>query len=120
MVAGTLFPIYFMDAPEILSAASTNIPGAGSAPLQVVANSTFKAAYGVSWLDTTGEFIGLYTGGIGLEVLRCIVGGGTTAAAPVVISALSRISLRSMTSSAITNGQLTLTFLGQGLGQGAG
>lgn len=114
----SLFPIYFIDPPEILNASVTNIPGSGSSPLQIVVNSGFKAAYGISWIDTTGDWIGVYTGASGQEVLRTIIGGGTVSATPVVISALSRVSLRSMTSSAITNGQITITFLGQGLGQG--
>jgi len=117
-VAGSLYPIYYIDPPQILSASVTNIPGAGSLPLQVVANSGFKAAYGIAYIDTTGDYIGVYIGVSGSEVLRCIVGGGQVSAMPVVIPAHSRVSLRSMSSSAITQGQLTLTFLGQGLGQG--
>jgi hypothetical protein len=118
MVAGSLFPIFFIDSPEILYANVTPIPGSGSSPIQVVADSGFKAAYGVHWLDTTGDYIGLYIGAAGHEVLRVIIGGGAITAVPVVIPAHSRVSLRSMTSSAITNGQITITFLGQGLGQG--
>lgn len=118
MVGGTLFPIYFIDAPEILYTNVTPIPGNASLPIQVVANSGFKAAYGVAWIDTTGDYIGLYTGPSGSEVLRTIIGGGVVSMTPVVIAAHSRVSLRSMTSSAITNGQIVITFLGQGLGQG--
>jgi len=118
MVAGSLFPIYWIDSPRILDTGSTPIPGSGSSPLQVVADSGFKAAYGVSWIDTTGDWIGVYTGASGHEVLRTIIGGGVVSAAPVVIAAHSRVSLRSMTASSITNGEITITFLGQGLGQG--
>lgn len=119
MVAGSLFPIYFIDPPEILNASVTNIPGSGSSPIQVVLNSGLKAAYGVSYVDTTGDFIGLYTGVMGQEVLRCIIGGGLVSTAPVVIAANSRVSLRSMTASAITNGRITITFLGQGWSGGS-
>ncbi len=119
MIAGTLFPIFFIDSPQILSCNATPIPGSGSSPIQVVASSGVKAAYGVSWIDTTGDWIGLYTGSVGNEVLRTIIGGGVVSAVPVVISANSRVSLRSMTASPITNGEITITFLGQGLGQGA-
>jgi len=118
LIAGTLFPIYQIDAPEILFTNVTPIPAASSAPIQVVANSGFKAAYGVQWIDTTGDYIGLYTGAVGHEVLRTIIGGGVVTMTPVVIAAHSRVSLRSMTSSPITNGQIVITFLGQGLGQG--
>lgn len=92
----------------------TPIPGSGSLPLQVIANSGVKAAYGISFLDTSGDFIGLYTGIPGSETLRCIIGGGITSKEPVVIASNSRVSLRSMTATAITNGYLTLSFLGQG------
>lgn len=118
MITGSLFPIYYIDSPEILYTNVTPIPGSGSSPIQVVAESGFKAAYGIMWLDTTGDYIGVYTGSIGHEVLRVIIGGGVVSAAPVVIAAHSRVSLRSMTSTAITNGQITMTFLGQGLGPG--
>lgn len=119
MIAGSLFPIYFCDAPEIVYTNVTPIPGTASLPLQVVANSGFKAAYGISWQDTTGDYIGVFTGVSGFEVLRTIIGGGVISAVPVVIAANSRVSLRSMTASPITNGQITMTFLGQGLGAGA-
>jgi hypothetical protein len=115
MIAGTLFPVFWIDAPEILYTNVTPIPGSASLPLQVVANSGVRVAYGISWIDTTGDYIGVYTGSIGNEVLRTIIGGGVVSATPVVISAHSRVSLRSMTSTAITNGQLIITFLGQGL-----
>jgi len=115
MIHGVLFPICFIDPPEILYANVTPIPASSSLPLQAIANSGTKVAYGVSWIDTTGDYIGLYTGGSGNEVLRVIIGGGTTSAAPVVIAAGSRVSLRSMTNTAITNGQIILNLLGQGL-----
>lgn len=114
MLGGTLFPIYYIDAPEILDTSVTNIPGSGASPLQVVANSGLKAAYGLQYVDTTGDFIGVYVGTSGNETLRCIIGGGLVSSVPVVIPANSRVSVRSMTVSAITNGRLTLTFLGQG------
>jgi hypothetical protein len=118
VIAGTLFPVYFIDSPEILYTNITPIPGDASLPIQVVASSGFKAAYGIHWLDTTGDYIGVYTGAVGSEVLRVIIGGGVVSFAPVVIAAHSRVSLRSMTATPVTNGQITITFLGQGLGQG--
>lgn len=114
MVAGSLFPIFFIDDPKIYYANVTPIPGSGSAPVQVVADSGLKAAYAVQWQDTTGDQIGVFTGTIGNEVLRTIIGGGVVSATPVVISHNSRVSLRSMTATPITNGQITITFLGQG------
>jgi len=118
MIHGTLFPIYFIDAPAIFNAGITNIPGSGSLPIQVVASSGLKGAYGVTYIDTTGEWIGLYTGSIGSEILRCIIGGGNNSSTSVVIASNSRVSLRSMTTQPITLGEITITFLGQGLGGG--
>lgn len=96
----------------------TPIPGSGSLPLQVVADSGFKAAYGVSFVDSSGDYIGVYTGSVGSEVLRCIIGGGQVSKEAVVIAAQSRVSVRSMTISPITNGRITISFLGQGWGGG--
>lgn len=113
-MSNTLFPIFFIDPPKILDSSVTNIPGVADAPLQVVANSGLKAAYAIQYIDTTGDYIGVYTGSVGNEVLRCIVGGGLVSETPVVIAHNSRVSLRSMTAAPITYGKLTLTFLGQG------
>lgn len=109
-----IYPIAFMDAPQILAATVTNIPGSGSAPLQVVANLGFKAAYSLDYIDTTGDFIGVYIGQPGLETLLCIIGNGETDRAWAVVAAHQRVSLRSMTVTAITNGSLSITFMGFG------
>lgn len=109
-----LFPIAFMDPPQVLNASVTPIPGSGSSPLQIVANIGFKAAYAIDYTDTTGDYIGVYIGSSGHEVLATIIGGGFNSRAYVVLSAQSRVSLRSMSASAITNGYLTLVFLGMG------
>lgn len=114
MAAPNLFPIYFIDPPHILDASVTNIPGAGDPPLQVVADSGLKAAYAIDFTDTTGDYIGVFTGTVGNEVLKTIIGGGLVASANVVIPHNSRVSLRSMTAAAITFGKLTINFMGQG------
>jgi len=114
-ISPVLFPIYFMDAPEILNMYVTNIPGSGGSPLQVVANSGFRSAYAINWNDTSSDYIGVYVGAVGHEVLVCIIGGGVVSDIPVVIPAQSRVSLRSMSTTAITNGSLSINFLGQGL-----
>lgn len=109
------FPIAFFDAPQVLQANVTNIPGAGSSTLQVVADIGRKAPYAIQYADSTGDWIGVYVGAVGEEVLKTIIGNGLTLIVPVVIPAHSRVSLRSMTSSPITNGQLVCVFLGFGL-----
>lgn len=114
-MTGKLFPIAFLDAPQVLNASVTSIPGSASLPLQVIADSGFKAAHAIDYLDTTGDYVGVFTGLAGHETLRCIIGGGApNYETAVVIAAHSRVSLRSMTASAITNGTLTLTLMGMG------
>ena len=110
-----LYPIAFFDPPQVLNSFVTNIPGSGSLPLQVIANIGFKAAYAIDYIDSTGDFIGVYIGLAGSEKLTCIVGGGQTTRAWAVIPANARVSLRSMTASPITNGYLQASFMGWGL-----
>lgn len=99
----------------MLNASVTPIPGSGSSPLQVVADSGFKAAHAIDYQDTSGDYIGVYTGTIGSERLVSIIGGGTTTRAYVVIAAHSRVSFRSLTASSITNGYVSCVFMGMGL-----
>ena len=110
-----LFPIAFLDAPRVLNASVTNIPGAAGLPVQVIADSGTRAAHAIDFLDSSGDYIGVYTGSIGSETLRCIIGGGVVNRAYVVIAAHSRVSLRSMITAPITNGNITLTLMGMGL-----
>lgn len=104
-------PVFFFDPPQALAANVTNIPGSGSAPLQVVANS-IAAATGIFFIDTTGDFIGVFIGTVGSEQQKCIVGGGQTNTISCLIPLGSRVSLRSVTSMPITNGTLCCVFLG--------
>lgn len=100
------FPICFFDAPEIINASVTPIPSSGSFPLQVIADSGTKSAVAIDYIDTTGDFIGVYLGLVGLEKLLCIIGNGQNSRAWGVFPAHSRVSLRSMTASSITSGTL--------------
>jgi len=109
-----LFPIAFLDAPRVLNTSVTPIPGAGNPTLQVIANVGFKAAHAIDYIDSTGDFVGVYTGAVGSEVLVTIIGGGQTSRAFVVIPALVRVSVRSMTAAPITNGYLNCVFMGMG------
>lgn len=107
------FPICFFDAPEIVDTTVTPIPGKASLPLQVIADSGFRSAIRIDYTDTTGDFIGVYTGAPGQEVLQCIIGGGSPNGwAYAVFAAHSRVSLRSMTPSAITNGSVFGALMG--------
>lgn len=105
------FPICFLDAPEVLRADVTPIPGAASLPLQVIADTGARAAIAVDYQDTTGDAIGVYIGSVGQEELKCIIGNGVTSRAWAVFAAHSRVSLRSLTATAITNGNLVMTMM---------
>lgn len=98
------FPIAFFDPPEILNTVVTPIPGSGSLPLQVINNTGVRAAVAIDYIDTTGDFIGVYSGPEGLEKLLCVIGNGQSSRSWAVFPANSRVSLRSMTASSITNG----------------
>lgn len=105
------FPIAFFDAPRVLRCTVTPIPGSASLPLQVIADSGFRSAVGIDYIDTTGDFIGVYLGAPAAEVLLCIIGNGLSSRGWGVFPAHSRVSLRSMTASAITNGTLVGTLM---------
>lgn len=109
-----LFPIAFMDAPQVLNASVTPVPGSGSPPLQIVANIGVKSANAIDYIDSTGDYIGVYIGAPGVEKLVTIIGGGAITRAYVVVAAQSRVSLRSVTSTPITNGYLSCIFMGAG------
>lgn len=105
-------PLAFFDPPQVLNASVTNIPGSASLPLQVIADLGPKASYAIEYIDTTGDFIGVYTGDPGQEELFSIIGGGVTSTIYGVITCHSRVSLRSMSTSPITNGSIMCTFTG--------
>ena len=105
------FPVAFLDPPQILTASVTNIPGSASLPLQVVADLGPNAATALFFIDTTGDYIGVYIGTVGNETLRCIIGGGLNTTVLSFFPAHSRVSLRSMAAASITAGELTCTFL---------
>lgn len=105
------FPICFLDAPEVLRASVTPIPGSASLPLQVIADTGVRAAVAIDYQDTTGDAVGVYIGSVGQEKLNCIIGNGVTSRAWAVFAAHSRVSLRSLTATAITNGNLTMTMM---------
>lgn len=109
-----LYPIAFIDAPRVLNTSVTPIPAASAPPLQIVANIGLKASYAIDYIDSTGDYIGVYTGSTGHEQLLTIIGGGAITRAYVVIAANSRVSIRSITASPITNGYLSCVFMGMG------
>jgi hypothetical protein len=98
-----------LDTP-LLDAASTNIPVSGTY-LQVVA-STAADIEKIQIFDTTGEFWGIYTGAAASETLAAVVGPGSNETVEVAIPSGTRISLSSLTASAITSGNVTMNLMG--------
>lgn len=97
---------------NILDASSTNIPGSASSPVQVVA-STASAIQALQLLDTTGAFIGVYTGAAASEVLKLVMGPGSDQTIEHAIPAGTRISLKRLDStSAVSTGIVAINFLG--------
>ena len=100
--------IFFFDAPQVLDCSVTPIPGSASLPLQVVASSAYPI--GKILIDESiGTYVGLYTGLVGAEVLKCILASDDHQ--DVFIPSGTRISLRSMDSSSITVGAICCQFL---------
>jgi hypothetical protein len=97
---------------NILDTSSTNIAGSAASPTQVVA-SLAAAVKAMQILDTTGAFIGLYTGPSGSEVLRLIIGPGSDQTIDHAIPSATRISLKRLDSTtAISSGIVAINFLG--------
>jgi hypothetical protein len=99
-----------MDTPY-LDTAVTQVPAFAASPLQVRA-SLPAATKALRVADTTGQFIGVYTGGSGSEVLAGIINPGQTDSFPFPFPAGTRVSLRNMQNAAISSGALVLQFLG--------
>lgn len=102
-----LVPLCFFDPPQVINTKVTPIPGSGSPPLQVIADTGIITGVGIVYKDGTGDFIGVYLGASGHEVLGCIIGNGDTNTAWARFPQHSRVSLRSMTPTQINNGLLS-------------
>lgn len=93
----------------LLDASSTTINGSAGAFLQVV-SSLGNACKKIFIADTTGAFIGVYTGGSGSEVLAFIINPGINQYREHAIAGSTRVSLRAMATAAITSGNLIMEF----------
>lgn len=102
----SFIPIAFFDPPLVINCAVTPIPASASNPLQVIADTGINVGVGIFFIDTTGDFIGVYVGAVGLEILACVIGNGLSAISWGKFPPRSRVSLRSMVNSQITGGSL--------------
>jgi hypothetical protein len=96
-------------APQYIAAAS--IPAYGSAYLQLIA-STSADIKQLHIFDTTGSFLVIGVGGVGVEVEEIIVGPGNDQPISVNIVSGSRISIKSREGSAPVAGNVAINFLG--------
>jgi hypothetical protein len=97
---------------NILDTSSVNVPGSAGSPVQVVASlaATVKA---LQLLDTTGAFVGVYVGGVGVEVLKLVMGPGSDQTIEHAIPSGSRVSLKRLDSTtAVSSGIIAINFLG--------
>jgi len=97
-----------LDTP-LLDVSSTNIPGSASNPVEIVATLADDVTE-MEVVEDIGEFIGVYTGAVASETLKTILplGGGRV---KLNLASGERISLRSMTTTAITSGNFAINFL---------
>ena len=107
---GYLSVVDLMDTP-LLDASASNIPASSSNSLQVIA-STAAAVKKIQVLDTTGFFIGVYSGPVATPTLLFVVGPGSDQTVEHSIPAGTLISIRSMTTSAITSGNFSMNLMG--------
>ncbi len=101
----------FLDTAPVFDAASTTINGSAGAFVQVVASLAARTSK-IRVADTTGFFIGLYTGAAASEVLAFVINPGMSNDCELNISAGTRISIRAMAAASITSGELCVQFLG--------
>jgi hypothetical protein len=108
----TLDIVDFIDTTPVLDASVTTINGSAGAFVTLVA-STAADVKRIQVLDTTGAFLGLYTGAAASEVLKIIIGPGSDLTTDCVIPSGTRVSVRRLDSSTnVTAGNLAINFLG--------
>lgn len=103
--------IDLLDTNPVLDTSGTNIPASASNPLQVVATLAANVKK-IRVNDTTGKFIGVYTGAALSEVLQAVIGPGLDGDIEVKMSSGERVSLRHMSNSVISSGELLIQFVG--------
>lgn len=89
----------------------STIAGSGGAFKEVIA-STAATVKQIQIFDTTGDFLGWYTGGSGSEVLAFITGPGTNESLPVSIASGTRLSVRGLEASVSGAGAIAANLLG--------
>lgn len=108
-------PTDFFDDPKVLNAATVNIPGSGSDPVQVIASLAVDADEVEVPFDQITRPIGIYAYNTQTSAwdYKGVFGGQGRPALAGRIVAGSRIGLRHMESSAITSGKVMALFHGR-------
>jgi hypothetical protein len=110
-VPATLNVIDFLDVP-LHDASVTTIPKSSTAtPITVVA-SLAAAVKKIQFLDTTGEFIGVYSDPAGTPVLEAIIGPGSDQTIEVALPIATVLGIRNMADTDIIIGNLAMNFMG--------
>jgi hypothetical protein len=105
-----LKPVAFMDVPVFDCVGAQPIPISTDLPFEVVA-SLAKTCQVIDYIDATAQYIGVYTGIAGHEVLVAIIGGGMSKPIDCLIGQGTRVSVRSM-GAAIAVGSFCIHFMG--------
>lgn len=98
-----------MDAPVILQASETGIPGNGSDTLQVVAQLDSEINR-IEYTDGIGRFVGVFIGPEGEEEQVGCISGSAKGFIEQWIPGGTRISLRNLENDEITTGSLYMEF----------
>lgn len=101
----------FIDSTPVLDTSVTNITASAGSPVEIVA-SLAAAVKKLRVNDTTGKYIGIYTGAAAAEVLQAVSGPGIDGDIEVQMTAGQRVSLRHMANTAISLGEICIQFYG--------
>lgn len=107
-IISTLDVVDFLDAPFF---DATTIAGSGGGFTTSVASLAANVKK-VQVFDTSGSFIGVYTGAAASETLKFVFGPGSNEEIDAVIASGTRISFRSLETTAPVAGNITMNFIG--------
>lgn len=98
------------DTP-VLDTSVSNITASSAAPLSVVASLAANCKK-IQCIDTTGEFIGIYSDPSGTPVLLGVIGPGSDQLIDIEIAIATEIGVRNMADAVISIGKLSINFMG--------
>ena len=106
-----LRPIDFSDAAvgEVIDCGAVSLPT--DSYVEIVA-SLAASVHAIKVTDTTGRFIGLYTGASGSEELAIIIGMGENQYHGLKLLMNKRVSLKSLDGVAASEGKICIQFFG--------